>query len=242
MAQTVFKRYEIKYILTHTQMEALQDTMGPYMMPDKHGPSTIRNIYYDTDNYRLIRHCIQKPVYKEKLRLRSYRQTDKDTPVFVELKKKYDGVVYKRRLAMPETQAMTWIDTGIAPTEDGQIGREIDYFIHFYESLKPVIYLSYHREAFYSRTDPNFRVTFDRDIQFRQSELSLTAKTGGTPILPEGLVLMEIKTAGAIPLWMTDFLTKHKLYKTSFSKYGTAYTTVICKQQEEEFPHAGNNI
>lgn len=242
MAQTVFKRYEIKYILTHTQAEALLKAIAPYMKPDKHGPSIIRNVYYDTENYRLIRHCLQKPVYKEKLRLRCYRQADRDTPIFVELKKKYDGVVYKRRLAMPEAQAMAWIDTGIAPMENSQIGREIDYFIHFYETLKPVVYLSYHREAFYSRTDPNFRVTFDQDIRFRQHELSLTANANGTRILPEGLVLVEIKTAGAIPLWMTEFLTKHKLYKTSFSKYGTAYTTVICKQQEGELPHAGNNI
>lgn len=242
MAQTVFKRYEIKYILTHTQKEALMTAIDAYMIPDRHGPSTIRNIYYDTDNYRLIRNCIQKPVYKEKLRLRCYRQADSDTPVFVELKKKYDGVVYKRRLAMPEAQAMAWIDTGKPSGVDSQISHEIDYFIHFYKTLRPAVYLSYRREAFYSRTDPNFRVTFDDDIRFRQSELSLTAEPDGTQILPKGLVLMEIKTAGAIPLWMTDLLTKHKLYKTSFSKYGTAYTSVICKQQEGELPHARNII
>jgi len=242
MAQTVFKRYEIKYILTQAQKKALQSALIPYMQPDKHGPSTIRNIYFDTPNYRLIRHCIEKPVYKEKLRLRCYQLADRQTPIFVELKKKFDGVVYKRRLVLPESQAMTWVNTGIHPGIDSQISREIDYFIHFYETLKPAVFLSYHREAFYSKTDPQFRITFDDDILFRQQDLTLTADTGGIPILSEGLVLMEIKTSGAIPLWLTDFLTANKLYKTSFSKYGTAYTTVIHAQKKGDVPHVGNTI
>ena len=238
MAQTVFKRYEIKYILTSTQKEELLQILSHHMVPDKHSPSTIRNIYYDTDNYRLIRHSIQKPIYKEKLRLRCYQQATPDASIFVELKKKFDGIVYKRRLSMPEEEAMDWIKTGKSPTENSQIANEIDYFINFYRTLQPAVYLSYHRQAFYGRNDPNFRVTFDQDIRFRQTELSLTAEPGGTLILPEGLVLMEVKTATAIPRWMTDFLTANKIYKTSFSKYGTAYTAFICKQQEGDITHA----
>ena len=124
--QAVFKRYEIKFLLTAAQKEAILQTMAPYMALDQYGRTTIRNVYFDTDNYRLIRRSIEKPVYKEKLRIRSYRRAEPGDKVFVELKKKYKGVVYKRRISMPEQQAMDWI-CGAAGAPDTQIGREVEY-------------------------------------------------------------------------------------------------------------------
>ncbi len=225
--QAIFKRYEIKYLLTLTQKETLLKAMKPYMSLDMYGRTTIRNIYFDTDSYRLIRHSIEKPAYKEKLRIRSYRQAEPGSPVFVELKKKYKHVVYKRRLAMPEREAMDWI-CGFTPKEsDSQIATEINYFLDYYQTLHPTVFLSYEREAYYSRDGSDFRVTFDDHILSRQEDLSLEADVGGTPLLPEGMALMEIKTYGGIPLWMTHALSQEKLYKTSFSKYGTAYQTTI---------------
>ena len=88
--QTVFKRYELKYMLTLEQKERMETAMSPYMELDKYGRTTIRNIYLDTDSYRLIRRSIEKPAYKEKLRIRSYSRATADTTVFVELKKKYE--------------------------------------------------------------------------------------------------------------------------------------------------------
>lgn len=224
--QAVFKRYELKYMLTMAQKEALLQVMEPYMALDQYGRTTIRNIYFDTDNYRLIRRSIEKPMYKEKLRIRSYRKTEKKDKVFVELKKKYDGVVYKRRVSMPQQTAMDWICDGVG-APDSQIGREIEYFRNFYQGLRPAVYLSYEREAFYSKDGSDFRVTFDDHIYARQDRLSLLEEPGGTSILPEGMVLMEVKTSGAIPLWMTKHLTENRIFKTSFSKYGTAYQTMI---------------
>lgn len=226
--QAVFKRYELKYLLTAEQKELLLQVMQPYMALDQYGRTTIRNIYFDTENYRLIRRSIEKPMYKEKLRIRSYRKTEKKDKVFVELKKKYDGVVYKRRISMPQQQAMDWICNGVA-VPDSQIGREIEYFRNFYEGLRPAVYLSYEREAFYSKDGSDFRVTFDDHIYARQDRLSLTEEPDGKALLPEGMVLMEVKTSGAIPLWMTKCLTENRIFKTSFSKYGTAYQTMIFK-------------
>lgn len=227
--QNIFKRYELKYLLTQQQKERLLHTIEPYMALDCYGRTTIRNLYFDTDNYRLIRQSIEKPVYKEKLRLRSYRQATKDSPVFVELKKKYKSVVYKRRICMPEQRALSWLKDGENP-DDSQIGREIDYFSHFYGPLAPKVFLSYDREAFYCKTGGDLRITFDDNILCRQESLSLTEEVWGTPILQPGLVLMEVKTAGAMPLWLTEALTKEKLYRTSFSKYGTAYQNLIFKE------------
>ena len=224
--QAVFKRYELKYLLTAEQKERLLQVMQPYMALDQYGRTTIRNIYFDTENYRLIRRSIEKPVYKEKLRIRSYRKAEKKDKVFVELKKKYDGVVYKRRISMPLQQAMDWVCNGVA-APDSQIGREIEYFRNYYTGLRPAVYLSYEREAFYSKDGSDFRVTFDENIRARQDDLSLDTEPGGKALLPENTVLMELKTGGAIPLWMTRELTRLKIYKASFSKYGKAYEQLI---------------
>lgn len=224
--QAVFKRYELKYLLTMEQKQRVLAAMEPYMRRDQYGRTTIRNLYFDTDNYRLIRHSIEKPAYKEKLRIRSYRQADGTTPVFVELKKKYQTVVYKRRVEMTQEEALQWVCDGAAPP-DSQIGAEIAYFLDFYRQLRPVVFLSYEREAYYCCRGGDFRVTFDEQILARREGLSLDLPAGGTPLLKENLCLMEIKTAGGIPLWMTKVLSREKLYKTSFSKYGTAYEKMI---------------
>ena len=228
--QTVFKRYELKYIMTLEQKERLLQAMEEHMALDQYGRVTIRNLYFDTDDYRLIRHSIEKPVYKEKLRVRSYRKAKAEDDVFVELKKKYNHVVYKRRIAMKEKDAM-------AVNPDSQIGREIQYFMKFYPNLHPVVFLSYEREAYYSKDGSDFRVTFDEHILFRETELTLDSEVYGDSILDEDKVLMEIKCSGGIPLWMTHVLSKEKIYKTSFSKYGTVYQKRIYPRLKEDFKH-----
>ncbi len=236
--QTVFKRYELKYMIKREQMQRILSVMNDYMIPDRYGRSTIRNIYFDDDTYRLIRHSIEKPAYKEKLRVRSYARADEDSTVFVELKKKYKSVVYKRRVSLPEREAMDWLMGKSHTEKDTQITREIDYFMSFYSPLSPKVFLSYEREAYYLKDDPAFRVTFDDNILCRRGGLSLCTDVGGTPILPEGYVLMEIKCAGAIPLWLTSVLSAEKIYKTSFSKYGTAYRTLIFPELKEDNTNA----
>lgn len=225
--QTVFKRYELKYLLTQEQKAAILAAMMPYMSLDHYGRTTIRNLYLDTDSYLLIRRSIEKPIYKEKLRLRCYAQASPDSTVFVELKKKYDHVVYKRRLALCEREVMAWVGGGLSPHPRTQISAEIDYALAHYGTLHPTVFLSYEREAYFARDGGDFRVTFDENILCRQTELSLCTEAWGTPLLPEGVTLMEIKCSGGIPLWMARTLSAHRIYKTSFSKYGTAYETMI---------------
>ena len=211
--------------------------MSQYMALDKYGRTTIRNIYFDTDNYRLIRRSIEKPDYKEKLRIRSYSEASPDSTVFVELKKKYEQVVYKRRLPISHLEAVKWVNREIPCPLNTQISREIDYFIDFYQTIRPSVFLTYEREAYYDRNGSDFRVTFDDNILCRTEDIDLSSAIYGSPILPEGKVLMELKCSGGIPLWMTDILSREKIFKTSFSKYGTTYTQLI-------FPniHSPNSI
>ena len=225
--QMIFKRYEIKYLLRSEQRRYIQAAMKPYMQLDEFGHSVIRNIYFDTDNYRLARRSIEKPVYKEKLRMRSYRKAGQNDKVFLELKKKYQSVVYKRRILLPQQEAFELIDNPSGIQTDSQIEKEILYFCDYYQSLRPVVYLSYEREAYYALDESDFRVTFDEQILSRTDRLSLDEEPEGQPLLDEGMSIMEIKTPGAMPLWMTQCLTKLHLYKTSYSKYGTAYQQML---------------
>lgn len=236
--QTVFMRYELKYLLTFEQKQAVLSAMDGRMDLDRYGRTTIRNLYCDTGSYRLIRRSVDKPAYKEKLRLRSYQRVGEDSPVFVELKKKYDDVVYKRRIQLPLADAMAWVRLQRPCPRDTQISREVDYFLRFYETLRPVVFLSYEREAYCPKDGSDFRVTFDDTILCRREALTLDSEVWGTPLLPQGKVLMELKCSGGIPMWMARVLSREGIYKTSFSKYGTAYETMIFPNSSQEvFPY-----
>ena len=228
--QSTFKRYELKYLLTHEQKENILTVMSEYMRPDKYARSTVRNLYFDTPDFKIIRRSLEKPDYKEKLRLRSYATVDGNDEVFVELKKKYDKVVYKRRIALPLNDAMDWLYNRRPCAVKGQISNEINYFLGFYHPLAPTVFLSYDREAYYGICDDGFRVTFDENILCRQTDLSPTKEPGGNSILDKELSLMELKCYGGIPMWMARALSSMKLYKTPFSKYGTAYEKLIFQE------------
>ena len=227
-----FERRELKYRITDAQRAALEAAFGARMVPDEHGESTICNIYYDTADYRLIRTSLEKPAYKEKLRLRSYGVTEPGGEVFLELKKKYKGIVYKRRITLPEDAAGEFI-AGRAPLgEHEQIGREIEYFTAFYAPLLPAVHLSCERCAWFSREDRDLRITFDKNIRFRQEDVSLTLPAGGRRILSEGESLMEIKAAAALPLWLVSELDTLGIYQSTFSKYGEAYKASLAGAQK----------
>ncbi len=227
-AQMTFKRYELKYMLTSSQVMMLRQAMREHMEEDKFGHSTIRNLYLDTDSFRLIRRSMEKPLYKEKLRVRSYGVARERDGVFVELKKKFDSVVYKRRLTLPCGQAMEALENGRPLPAIGQIAREIETFRGFYgPTLRPAMFLSYERDAFRANDRTDFRLTLDTNIRWRTERLNLGSDCQGNSLLEPDQVLMELKTSGGIPLWMTHFLSEQEIRKISYSKYGTAYTRML---------------
>ena len=227
--QATFKRYELKYLLTKDQVSMLKKEMAGKLEIDRYGLTSIRNIYFDTDDYRLIRSSLDKPVYKEKLRVRSYGIIKGDEKVFVELKKKYEGIVYKRRISSPESNAMIWLAGNGDNKESGQIVDEIDYFKSFYKGIKPKAFISYDREAYFPTDDTDIRITLDTNLLGRSTDLSLKKGIYGTRIIPADITVMEIKIPGSIPLWLVRFLNDNRIYKSSLSKYGKYYTDVICK-------------
>lgn len=231
--QSSFERYEKKYFLTTSQQKYLLSKMQPYIKADDYGEYTICNIYYDTDDWRLIRESIEKPVYKEKLRVRSYGIPEDDGKVFVELKKKYNGVVYKRRITA-KANMVEPILYGLEPESlCGQIGQEITWFQKFHQT-KPKVFIAYDRIAFAGTENPGLRITFDTNMRWRDRDLDLRLGDYGQPILSDNRILMEIKMPGACPLWLSRLLSETEIFPVSFSKYGTCYREHILKKENNK--------
>lgn len=226
----VFKRVEKKYLLSEDLYQKLFEKINNYITVDTYDFSTICNIYFDTDDYLLVNRSIEKPIYKEKVRLRSYGVPKKNSKVFLEIKKKYKGVVGKRRVSVPLKEFYTYFDTGKYPNVDTQIMNEINYCFKFY-NLKPKVFLAYDRYSYKGKDDSNFRITFDKNIRSRTDNLYLENGDNGMLLLDKNCYIMEVKTLGAYPLWFARILSELNIYPTSFSKYGNVYKKQIFKKE-----------
>ena len=227
----IFKRIEKKYLLSEAQYEALWEGIGAHLRADEFGRSTVTSLYLDTPDRRIIRSSVEARDYKEKLRLRSYGRAAADSTVFLELKKKYGGVVYKRRAAMTLAEAERYLRLGVKPYES-QIMSEIDWAMRLYGRPKPAVLIACEREAWFDDEYPDLRLTFDRNIRYRESELRLDRGSAGIALLPEKTVLLEIKTAGAMPLRLSHALDAEGILPGSFSKYGAAYARSLAEKKD----------
>lgn len=227
----VFKRHEKKFLLTKDQYNSLLDRLEDYMEEDRYGVHTIFSLYFDTDDYLLIRRSIEKPKYKEKLRLRSYGTPTNESKVFLELKKKYDGITYKRRVSMKLYEVKELIANG-STGRQGQILDEIKWFCQQYNNLLPRVLICYERVALYGIEDNNLRITFDANIRYRTDNVDPVNGSDGTPIIKPSERLMEIKIGSSYPCWLSRILSELNIYPISFSKYGTAYKTIKSKEEK----------
>ena len=232
--QAVFKRKEIKYLLSSEERNALLPILEAHMEPDAFAHSSISNLYYDTPDFRMVRRSLEKPMYKEKLRLRSYGMPENTSTVFPEIKKKAMGIVYKRRISLPYQEAVSFLSgQQIASTDmcDGttrQILHELDWMLASYKDLAPRVFLSYERDSYKGISDPSLRLTLDQDILFRTDRLDLREGAFGEAILLPDQTLMEVKISNAAPLWLAQALSEIGIFPVSFSKYGRAYER-ICR-------------
>ncbi len=239
---SVMRRYELKFILSKEQAESFQKQIAPFMKIDKYGLTTIGSIYYDTPAFTLINRSIEKPFYKEKLRLRSYGLVKEHSPVFLEIKRKNDKIVYKRRIATSESKAERFFRED-EEFDGEQISRELQAFKEEYRVLEPKYLILYDRIAYY-QDKSDLRVTLDMNPRYRVENLNLHTSLGGIPLLPEGEAILEIKVQHSIPLWLSEILTKQKIYKSSFSKVGTAHEKEMMKKlaKKEALPSKPMNL
>ncbi|MDO4803976.1 MAG: polyphosphate polymerase domain-containing protein [Lachnospiraceae bacterium] len=222
MAVTVMQRYEMKYLLSGEQADFLRRKLEGYMKIDKYGLTQIASLYYDTPDVRLIRASLEKPAFKEKLRLRSYGLASDTSPVFLELKRKCDGIVYKRRVQTTVPDVKGFFAGGELADGDLQIRKELQYFRDYYQPLIPACLVIYDREAYYE-SGGNLRLTIDYRPRFRMDGLTLTESMEGIPLLEDGWSILEVKVQGAMPLWLSAILSEGRIFKAGFSKYGEAY-------------------
>lgn len=229
--KTIFKRIERKYVMSTDKYEALMADISEWLYPDDFPHGTVSSMYLDTPNFLLIRNSIDAKKYKEKLRVRGYNEINGDSKVFLEIKKKLMGIVYKRRVAVTLEQAMDYIYNRVKPV-DSQIMNEIDYAMNLYGWPQPAAVVSYERDAYKIKNHKHLRLTFDTQVRCRFTDPTLDAGNHGEEVLPSDRVIMEFKTDGAMPLWLSAALDKHQIYPTSFSKYGTAYKKQICNVKD----------
>lgn len=230
MAIEVFNRYETKFLMDTRQYNILKEEIEKRAVLDVYNKGgkfyTICNVYYDTPDNNLIRASLEKPKYKEKLRLRSYGVPEKDKTVFLEIKKKYDGIVNKRRCSLTIDEASQLVTGHNYPQlkdyMNKQVLDELYYFVNLY-NVEPKAYIAYDRLAYAGIEDKDLRITFDTNIRSRRYNVALEKGDYGTNILNSGVWLMEIKCGGALPMWLVSILCKLNIYKTSFSKYGSEY-------------------
>lgn len=249
-ASDTFERKEKKYLISTEQCQAIKEGLASHMRLDDYGATRIDSLYLDTPNRSLICRSLEKPLYKEKLRIRSYGPFSEADSVFVEIKKKYKGIVYKRRVRMSPEGARRYAN-GLAyedaqkqfPIEDCpvekelapgkvQIAREIDAFFGRYDGLAPSMLISCMREAWCpidsEDDDCVDRITFDEDICY--VDLMEASSVMRRPVTAPDQVVMEVKCAGGYPTWLCDILSSVAAYPRSFSKYGNAYKRVLAEQ------------
>ena len=226
----VMKRYEMKYLMSPEQTEFFKKSVEDYMKIDKFGLTSIASLYYDTPDYRLIRTSLEKPPFKEKIRLRSYGIATDSSPVFLELKRKAYGIVYKRRVQSTLPLVKKFFDCEGDICAGGQINREITTFRDYYKTLVPACLIIYDRIAYF-QPDGDLRLTIDHNPRYRYDDLNLKTSMEGISLLQEGYTILEVKVQQAVPLWLSAILTKGRIYKNSFSKYGEAYRQQLVEKR-----------
>lgn len=232
--QSVFKRVEKKYQISQQQRLALTQALAGRVQEDQYGLHTICNLYLDTEDYALIRASIEKPIYKEKLRLRSYGVPGQDSTVYLELKKKFKGVVYKRRLPLTLREANAFIHGGVLPRRSSQILNELRYCMELYGHPQPAAFIAYERVALAGVEDPELRITFDSNVRFRTTQLDLSRGAWGVSMVGRDWSLMEVKVNDALPVWFSQLLSRFEIAPSSFSKYGTCYEQYLHNTQRRE--------
>lgn len=232
MAIEVFNRYEYKYVLDQYQFKNIQKHIMLYMDEDAYNSINkgykIYNLYVDTIDNNMIRTSLAKPKYKQKLRLRSYNKFENSNDIiFIEIKKKVNGLVNKRRSKITYFDAVNFIKTGRIPEikeyMNVQVLRELEYILMM-DSYEIKTEISYSRSAYFNKNDRDLRISFDSNINSTRHE---------NIYFEDNQYLMEIKAESSMPFWLSTYLSKNKIKSSSFSKYGRDFISTISTKKGE---------
>lgn len=241
MVKAYYKnRYELKYVMdwsTYFRMKKdIEVLFKKDPFGDKNGKYNVISLYYDTPALKFFQEKIDGEERRVKLRLRTYVHKDridnkrrmKQPDVFIEIKKKINKNVLKKRVYLDEKKAREFIENPslgkpfmkLVDKKGKETLREVEYLKSIFK-LKPTIVVSYTRQAFVSKDNLNVRVTFDSNIRYRRRDFSLKMKGGDNYLLPPNLLVMEIKYTDYFPLWLVQLIQKYECGIRTFSKYCT---------------------
>ena len=239
------RRVEKKYLITRSEKATLLKALKKQLVHDEYYKEEILSLYLDTDNFDLAIKTIDRPEFREKVRVRAYNVPKRSTRIFFEVKTKLatnkTKIGNKRRLIIPLKDFYSYMNTGknleqIAASASNnnpqqiQVAKELDYLIKHY-NLRPKIIIVSNRTAFSGKNDPTFRLTFDENLRFRTTDLKLEKGSSGEKYFPSTPdpkrgIIMEAKTINAMPPWFVDEISRLKIYPTRFSKYGKIYQLI----------------
>ncbi|MBR6134754.1 polyphosphate polymerase domain-containing protein [Candidatus Saccharibacteria bacterium] len=231
----IFRRVEQKYLITSAQYDALMEALGDKLVKDEYFYNDIYNLYLDAPDHRLIIQSIEKPMYKEKFRVRSYGLAEnEDSKVYLEIKKKFDGTSHKRRISMTLGEFYKYMEKGNRPKGANPITlAELDYDFEKY-NLQPSILINYERYSYYFRGNKDLRITFDHNVRYRTKKPDLTNGDDIHPIIDKDMYIMEIKSLDSLPIKLSQLLAKLKIYPRGFSKPKNAYLKSLERAKQKE--------
>jgi hypothetical protein len=230
-----FNRHEFKYVISEDTAQEVLKTIQPHMKRDRHTDEAahyrISSLYFDTAENLFHEEYLREEQFRQKLRLRVYNHPTLLDPCFFEIKKKLEGNVNKRRARLTLGAAYAWLEGRMAMPElseafplEAPILREINFLREHYR-LQPRVVISYLRQAHVGIFDENLRVTMDRQLTQRTTHLHLHETAAASLYLPMDRVVLEVKSNGAVPLWLARMLSQFSCRKQAFSKYSTSYNT-----------------
>jgi len=217
----IITRQEVKYLISRASHDALLRDLANHLVPNKFFAQTIHNVYFDNDTNDLILRSIEKKEFKDKLRLRAYHMDGELGNPLIELKKKYKGTSYKRRIKLTIEQARDLINGG-ALNHTGQIADEMRFLIAR-TGCTPKMYIGYDRASYDVVGHDDLRITFDSNVRCRTTNLDFAPNPADKNIIDADHYILEIKAADTFPLWLTDALTRNGIFPQSFSKYARAF-------------------
>ena len=231
----IFRRVEQKYLITSEQYNALMEALGDKLVKDEYFYNDIYNLYLDAPDHRLIIQSIEKPMYKEKFRVRSYGLAEnEDSKVYLEIKKKFGGTSHKRRISMTLGEFYKYMEKGNRPKNANPITlAELDYDFEKY-NLQPSILINYERYSYYFRGNKDLRVTFDHNVKYRVKKPDLTNGDDMHHIIDKDMYIMEIKSLDSLPIKLSQLLAKLKIYPRGFSKPKNAYLKSLERAKQKE--------
>lgn len=230
----IIERYELKYLVPHRLIPAIREAARATSRIDRYagadGTYRIRSLYFDTPAFDLYRANEREQADRFKLRARMY--PGKQSPVFLEVKRRVLDVILKTRTAVP---ADRWREI-IAGGEDAldalspQVRAGALPFLARYHRhhLVPTMLVDYEREAYVSEIDSYGRLTFDRKIEVQRcDELRFEADPGRFRAVDhvvrtntlEPVTVLELKFERRPPAWMVAMVRRLELSRRAFSKY-----------------------